>query len=395
MTPPALLCYLIGLLRSDFYFLVMSLDSAQQFRKFLEDSKEILIFLPQNPSADAISSAWALYFFLQKKGSLPTIACAEALSDKLEFLSRPQKIVSKISGARDFVLSFDMSRNKITQIRHEEKEGKFNIFLTPEHGSIDPRDFSFILAKFKYDLVIILDSPDLEHLGKIYFESPDIFFEVPLVSVSARSETENFAQINLIDLTASSVSEIVSEVLEQTDLGITDETIATCLLTGIISATDSFQKKNTTPKTLSLASSLMEKGADQQKIILWLYKTHPLHILKLWGRVMAKINWSEKEKFVWSGVTISDLVESRSSIGDLPRVLEKLCENFSEAEIFGVIYNENPSSSLALLKAVSFEKLQELQIRLGGQIEKNFLKITLDKRDLVEAGRELEKKLVT
>jgi nanoRNase/pAp phosphatase (c-di-AMP/oligoRNAs hydrolase) len=373
----------------------MSLDSAQQLRKFLESSREILIALPENPTPDAISSAFALYFFLKKKGASPTIASSGDFSEKIEFLPIPKKIISKISGARDFVLSFDMSRNKITEIRHEEQEGKFNIYLTPEHGSIDPRDFSFILAKFKYDLVVILDSPDLEKLGKIYFDNPDLFFEVPVAVISAKSETENFGKINLIDVTASSVSEIVTDILDQINPDLIDEKIATSLLAGIIWSTDSFQKKNTTPKTFAAASSLMDKGADQQKIILWLYKTHPLHILKLWGRVMTKINWNPEAKFIWSTVSLSDFVESRGSVADVPKIIEKLRENFNDAQTFAIIYNENPVSSTAIIKTSSLENLQKLQLTLGGQVEKDFLKLTLEKRDLIVAGKELEGKIET
>jgi nanoRNase/pAp phosphatase (c-di-AMP/oligoRNAs hydrolase) len=286
-----------------------------------------------------------------------------------------------------------MSRNKITEIRHEEQEGKFNIYLTPERGSIDPRDFSFILAKFKYDLIVVLDCPDLEHLGKIYFDNPDLFFEVPVANVGNRSEAENFGQINLVDVTASSVSEIITDILDQINPDFIDEKTATYLLSGIISSTDSFQKKNTTPKTFAAASTLMDKGADQQKIILWLYKTHPLHILKLWGRVMAKINWDPQTKFVWSPVVLSDFVESRSSAVDVPKILEKLQENFSEGRIFAIIFNETPASSTALIKSFSPEDTQALQIKLGGHIEKNILKLAMEKRDLAAAGKELEEKI--
>ena len=44
----------------------MALEPQEQFKKFLEDSKDILILIPENPSPDAVGSAWALYYFLEK-----------------------------------------------------------------------------------------------------------------------------------------------------------------------------------------------------------------------------------------------------------------------------------------------------------------------------------------
>jgi len=371
----------------------MSLEPLEQFKNFLEKSKEILIILPDNPSGDAIGSAWGLYFFLQKKNKIPTIAFSNHFPPKFSFLPKPEKILNEISGARDFVLSFDTAQNKIVNIRTEKTEEKFNIYLTPEKGAIDPRDFSFILAKFKYDLLIVLDSPDLENIGKIHETNPDLFFEVPIVNIDHRGSNENFGQINLIDVTASSCSEILSGVLEDTDAAAVDKTIAECLLAGIISATDSFQKKNTTPRALLASAKLMDKGADQQEIVRWLYKTHPLHILKLWGRTMAKMKWDEQLKLVWSEITVEDFVQSRSNPNDLLLILEKLRENYTEGEIFMLLYKSTPESTIAVIKPNNYELLTKMQTVLTGNVKKDVLEIELTNPDLTQAGETIVGKI--
>jgi nanoRNase/pAp phosphatase (c-di-AMP/oligoRNAs hydrolase) len=371
----------------------MILEPQEQFKKFLENSTDILILIPENPSADAVGSSWALYYFLEKKGKNPTIAFSNHLNQKFGFLTKPPRILDEISGARDFVLSFDTNRNKIKNLRHEEKDGKFNIFLTPEHGTIDPRDFSFILAKFKYDLVIVIDCPDLERLGKIYAANTDLFFEVPVVNIDYRSVNDHFGQINLVDVTASSCSEIAGKAMEELDVLSIDKNIATCLLSGVIGATDSFQKKNTTPRALLFAAHLMDKGADQQEIIRWLYKTQPLHILKLLGRAMAKLNWNEQAKLVWSEITLEDFVQSRASAQDLSSVLEKLQESYSEGKIFMAIYNDTPLSSVALIKAIDNETFEHLHHALGGEIKKSALEIKIENSNLNEVGKEMAEKI--
>lgn len=372
----------------------MSLSPQEQFKNFLEKSKEVLILIPENPSGDAVGSAWALYFFLEKKGLLPTIAFSNSLSEKYSFLPKPEKIFTEISGARDFVLSFDTARNKINGIRTEERDNRFNIYLTPEKGSVDPRDFSFILAKFRYDLIIVLDCSDLTRLGKIYEQNPDLFFEVPIVNIDHKSDNENFGQINLTDVTASSCSEILSNVLESSDYGVIDKTIADCLLTGIITATDSFQKKNTTPKALLTAATLMDKGADQQEIIRWLYKTQPLHILKLWGRAMAKLKWDEKAQLVWTELSVEDFVQSRANLSDVAQILEKLQDNYSEGKIFMLLYNDTPTSTVVKIKTTDPEILEKIQKHLDGSASlKNMLELKIPENNLPIVGETLSKRI--
>lgn len=371
----------------------MSLALQEQFKKFLENSKEVLLFIPDPPSGDAIGSAWALYFFLEKKGIKPTIAFSNTVSPKYSFLPKPENIQGEISGARDFVLSFDTSRNKITNIRSEEKENQYNIYLTPEKGSLDPKDFSFILANFKYDLLIVLDSPDLERLGKLYEANPDLFFEVPIINIDHKSTNENFGQINLIDVMASSTSEILSQIFESVDHALVDDKIANCLLTGIINATDSFRKKNTTPRTLLAAAALMDKGASQQEIIRWLYKTQPLNILKLWGRVMAKLKWDEELRLVWSELTIEDFVQSRSTPEHITSILEKLQENYSEGRIFMTLYNATPSSIMVHIKTSNPDMAKKIHAHLGGTIQRELLELSFESDNISETSKMILQKI--
>lgn len=371
----------------------MSLPTQEQFKQFIDKSKDVLILIPENPSGDAVGSAWALYYFLAKKNINATVAFSNHLEKKYNFLPKPEKILTEISGARDLVLSFNTTYNKIHNFRTEELPDKFNIYLTPEKGMVDPRDFSFILAKFKYDLMVVIDSPDFEKLGKLYEKNPDLFFEVPIINIDHRSDNDNFGQINLVDTTASSCSEILSHALEEIDANLIDTNIANCLLTGIISATESFQNKKTTPKSLQVAADLMAKGADQQVIIRWLYKTQPLHILKLWGRAMTNLNWDEQTKMAWVIFSIEDFVQSRSNPDDVLLVLEKLQENYSEGKIFMAVYNDTPISSVVIIKSAQKETLEKINSFLDGNLKRNLLEIKFNHRNLTEIGESISKKI--
>lgn len=375
----------------------MVLSPVEQFKNLLNNSRDILILLPENPTGDAIGSAWALYFFLEKAGASASINFATSNPSSLEkfsFLPTPEKITHDFSGARDFVLSFNTAYNKIIDFRTEQVDDKFNVYLTPEKGTMNPKDFSFLLAKFKFDLVVIIDSPDLPSLGRIYEKNPDLFFEVPIVNIDHRTTNENFGQINFVDILASSCSEIVSDILELIEPANVDKNVSDCLLTGIITATDRFQGKNTTPKSLQVAAKLMDQGANQQEIVRWLYKTQPLHILKLWGRAMAKLKWDDKIKFISSTLSVEDFVQSRASQKDVDQILEKLQENYVDGHLFAILYNDTPTTTIVELRSSHPEYVQKIQSLLPTENQPNgILKINLPIQNLIEAESVLHEKI--
>ncbi len=366
----------------------MSFSPVQQFQELLKKTVAPIILLPAYPSRDTLASAFALAFSFKQMGKEAHIAGENILKDKelVSFLGEPENLLPTITGARDFVLSFNTERNKITNVRSETIDNELRIYLTPERGSIDPRDFSFIPAQFKFDLAIIIGASDKESLGKIYEDNPDIFYEIPIINIDNHPDNELYGQINLVDITASSNAEILSETFEKTFPNVLDERVSESLLTGIIAATESFQKKNTTPQALQIASRLMDHGADQQKIVRSLYKTQPLHLLKLWGRVMAQAKWNEELKLIWALVSLEDLIQSRARVEDLPAVLEKIHSNYSSANYFMILSPETNSQIGGIIKSTSADNLSRVSERIGhGEIQGDIFRFSLSANSLDEA----------
>lgn len=338
----------------------MALQPTDAFKEIIQKTKKPLIVLPEHPSGDSIASAWALSFYLEEKGITPTIAVSDPFEKRARygFLPVPTNVIFSLAGVKNFVLVFNTVNNPISNVRTDRRDNELRITLTPERGSIDPRDFSFIPAQVKYDLIIALGCSEKEAIGKLYEEGADIFYEIPIVNMDCQATNDGFGQINIVDLTASSVSEILATVLLAIDNegGVT-EGVAQCLLTGIIVATDSFQQKNTTPNSLYLSAKLIEKGANQQEIIDHLYRTQPLGLIKLWGRIMAKLQWDEAIGFVWAQVTIEDFVQSRMHPNDLPIILEKIKTNYSSGNVFILFYEQKSGTTVGIIKSSHLDTL--------------------------------------
>lgn len=330
----------------------MSLTPELQIKELLEKSASVLILLPSDPSGDAFGGAAGLGAFLEHLGKTVSIAGdgIETAAKHFAFLEPPQSVSSSVSGVREFILSFNTTRNNIVSVRTERAAREYNIFITPEKGSIDPRDFSFIPAKFSFDIVFVVGAPDKDAIGKIAETNPDIFYEVPVIVLDHHAENDRFGQINIVDITASSSSEVVASLLYKLGESTIDAHIAGLLLGGIVSGTESFQKKTTTPSALHMASRLMDRGANQHDIIFRLIKTQPLSLLKLWGRVMANLKWNEERKLMWAHVLPKDIVESRSRVEDLPIILEKIRSHSSAGSLFMILFSKSGSETGVLMK---------------------------------------------
>src|SRR4030042_6365378 len=122
----------------------MPLSIQDQIKNQIESVQSILILPKPKASSDAVSESWVFFHLLKNMGKTPAILENNSRAEKLKFLIPPDKMEKKIVGARDFVLSFNTKYNKIISSRTEEKEGAFEIYITPKKEAIDQRAFSFI-----------------------------------------------------------------------------------------------------------------------------------------------------------------------------------------------------------------------------------------------------------
>ncbi len=298
----------------------MMLSKEEQFSQFLRNHKNKLLLTKDEINGDLFGSLLAWGFFLgrldDKKYPAIYLPRYEELKKLYHFLPEYSLILSKISGVRDFILSFNTENNDIKDVRWRKESGHLDIIITPDRGSIDPRDFSFLPAKFSYDLLFVLGVVDFNSLGETYEKNSDLFFELPIVNLDNNPANESYAQLNLVDPMFNSIAELSADLMIRINPKAVRGEVAQCLLTALIEATDNFKSLKVTPKTFEIASFLMENGGDHQKIVNALYETESLYSLKLWGKMLQRLE--EDDNFVWSYLTEEEL-----SCFDFPKIVVK------------------------------------------------------------------------
>jgi nanoRNase/pAp phosphatase (c-di-AMP/oligoRNAs hydrolase) len=316
------------------------MDPIQQIISKLSESKSILIIGSGN-NGDSLGASLALRSFLKKLDKDVAVLSATEVAEKFKFLPQADEVLEKIDLTKSLVMDVSLKKSQIAELSYKKEAEKLSIFLKPTQGELTPTDVTFRSSNFPYDLVVLIGIASFDQLGEFYIGHTELFFDVPLVNIDFRGSNENYGQFNLVQLSATSCSEIILDLINKFESGLVDENIATQLLAGIIAETDSFQHVRTTPQTFLKASQLVSLGAKQQEIISNLYKTKSLGLLKLWGRVLARLKTDPNIWLVYSAVNQNDLEKSEASVSDTDAIIREMVSQLGFAKIFLFLKEES------------------------------------------------------
>lgn len=323
----------------------VSLSNIQQVIERFTESNEPLVTLTSNPSVDAVTSALSLAAIaakLEKRANIISVGFAP--NKEISFIKELNNIQATSEHLRKFLITVNTEHAALANLSYEVKDKKVEIYLTPKKGFWQPEDVRMGHGGWKNDLAIVLDARDLESLGELFEHHAEFFYNTPIINIDHHPDNENFGQINLVDIKATSICEILFNFINEWNRELIDEDMATLLLTGIVSKTQSF-KKASTPQTLSIASQLIALGADRSTIVNNLYQQKPLTLLKLWGRVLARLKNDPNLNLVWSIIPRADFEKSGGAPQDIPSIIDELIANSPQAGIVIIIY-ETPEGKI-------------------------------------------------
>jgi phosphoesterase RecJ-like protein len=107
-----------------------------------------------------------------------------------------------------------------------------------------------------------------------------------IINIDHHPDNSLFGHLNLVDLSASSASLIVYDLLVAA-AGPPERDVATCLYAGIMADTGAFRHGNTDAGSLAAAAYLVRRGADASGIARAVYGERTLDELRLLGMVLA------------------------------------------------------------------------------------------------------------
>lgn len=136
-------------------------------------------------------------------------------------------------------------------------------------------------------LVIVLDTANKERI-----DGPYALKGKSIVKIDHHPDEDAYATRQIVDTTVSSTSEMIMELAEQWGYPV-DKDAALLLFAGIVGDTGRFQFRNATARTFEIASKLIAKDIDTNKLYRQMYKKD-LVSLQLQGYVLQNVAMTEE-----------------------------------------------------------------------------------------------------
>ncbi len=319
----------------------MALNVNEQIKKLIDDKKHVLITFSPKGKGDALASAVALSLYLKKLGKrVDIVSDGFVLPRQYKFLKGSETIASSFSHLQKFIITIDAKDAGVQELSYDVKDGKLRIFVTPKKGFFTKEKLRTAQSDFKYDLIVTLNTQDLESLGSLYDNNVELFYKVPIINIDHNPSNEHFGQVNLADLTTTTTAEVIFNMINKINPETIDEHIATALLTAIVAKTRSFKSDNIKPHTLHLASKLITLGADRDFIVKNLFHTRSIAALKLWGQALTNLNSDPDIGLVHTSITRDDLTRTAAEKDDIPDIIDELISNSPEAKLTLLLFED-------------------------------------------------------
>ncbi len=202
-----------------------------------EEKGSILVFSHENPDADTLGSALALYLFLKKKGKNVKVGCKDKVPHFLDFLPHANEVIQ---------------------------------LPTPE----------------VFDTGIIVDASS-------FYRAGTEVRAIKKVRIDHHIGGEFYSPYDYVDPSAPSTTAIIYHLLKTWDESAIDQEIAECLYAGLATDTGFFKYSNTNADTFQIAKELVEKGADPHRVYKMFSERESLGKMRLISKVLDTLTLYE------------------------------------------------------------------------------------------------------
>ncbi len=366
----------------------MSLSPHEQFLHAVKRAERPLITLPELAHLDDFAAAFGLAMVIKKLGKTPDIVCSGGQApEALKFLKTFQTVKGDLTNLRALTLHVNVTKAKVDELSYNVVGDELRIHVTPKNGSWGVDDVRVSTTGYRYDLIIALGTADLKALGGLFTHYADFLYNTPIANIDHSAANEHYGQINIVDVGATSVSEVTQELLTNIDETLLDTDIATAFLTGMVARTKSFRTPNVTPKTLAAASALMNKGARRDEVVERLFRTRSVETLRLWGRALSRLKADQHIGLVWTLLTRQDFANAGASEEAFGDIVSELLTTAPEARVVAIFYEHSGGYVAVHLFAERPHDALQLGSPFKASGTRERARLVPTERDIVEAER--------
>ncbi len=242
-----------------------------ELKNLLPTTKSVLIALPTDPDLDKMAAALGLFLTLEASGKQVVVVCdtdVKVSSAHLFGVDHIQKNIPSTDGGNltitlEGVAAANNTIPALEKLDWFAENNNLNLVFTVLPGqTFQP---SRIVPHFQgggYNLIFTIGAANLNALGNIYAQNSQIFSGSHIVNIDTQSANTNFGTTNVIDNIASSVSEVMVNLLGDMSMNI-DADSASNFLTGTFAATENLTNQKATADTFMTVANCLKVGGKK------------------------------------------------------------------------------------------------------------------------------------
>ncbi len=214
-----------------------------------------------------------------------------------------------------------------------------------------------------FSTVITVDSGDLAYAG--IDEHIKKLKDPTLINIDHHASNSNHGNYNLVMTDASSTTEIIHSLFKHNDVAIS-ASMATALLTGLITDTGNFSNAGTSRNALRVASELIGRGANLHKIRNAVLKNKSVGALRFWGTVLSRLQIHADSQIAYTFYTAQDLTTCQVDPEEAEGIAN-LLNYLNEGKLAMVIKEEAPGDVKVSLRTTHDDvDVSTLAVHFGG-----------------------------
>jgi phosphoesterase RecJ-like protein len=282
---------------------------AQCAWRCIQSAHRILLVTHVGPDGDAIGSMLGLAWLLWPQGKELALGCEDPVPRSYAWLPGSEQVVRSVDGS--------------------------------------------------YDLVISLDCSDVYRMGQVY--GPNVV-TTPLLNIDHHITNTGFGSINWVDPSSAATSQMILMLADTVGLAIT-ESVAVCLLNGLVTDTRSFRTSNVNSHVLRAALRLIEAGASLHEITSRALGRRSMASVRLWGQAIDQCHL--EDSILWTQVTSAMRrrwsLDANGSTG-----LANFLSGVREAKVV-VVFTERDDGTVDVgMRAACGHDVAGVAVQLGG-----------------------------
>ena len=213
----------------------------------------------------------------------------------------------------------------------------------------------------KYDLAIVLDSPNLDRIGKY----KSLVESIPhVINIDHHETNEKFADDNYVSKFASSTAELIYLISKGSHYSI-DDKIAKQLYQGIITDTNCFSSFAISKRTFQVVSELLAYDFDAEAIKEYYFKNNSKAKTILLSKALSSMKFYRGDKFITMKIPYELFSKIGASFEDTFGIIDNGI-NVSGTEVCAILIEKEPSKIYVSLRSKGLVNVGEIVKKYNG-----------------------------